>query len=60
MAGLVSLTSTPLNCGQALRVLLGRPMAERLTLLLPVGYPATDATVPCLNRKSLDEILVEI
>ncbi|XP_046676939.1 iodotyrosine deiodinase 1-like [Homalodisca vitripennis] len=60
LAGLVSLTSTPLNCGPALRMLLGRPMSERLTLLLPVGYPAPDATVPNLSRKSLDEILVEI
>lgn len=60
MAGLVSLTSTPLNCGPALRTLLGRPMNERLTLLLPVGYPAPDATVPNLARKPLDEILVEI
>ncbi|XP_054282620.1 iodotyrosine deiodinase [Macrosteles quadrilineatus] len=60
MAGLVSLTSTPLNCGTALRTLLGRPMSERLTLLLPVGYPAEDATVPNLARKPLDEIMVEI
>ncbi|KAK9510072.1 hypothetical protein O3M35_004934 [Rhynocoris fuscipes] len=59
-AGLVSLTSTPLNCGPALRVLLDRPSNEKLTLLLPVGYPAEDATVPDLTRKPLEEILVEI
>ncbi|EEB18288.1 Iodotyrosine dehalogenase 1 precursor, putative [Pediculus humanus corporis] len=59
-AGLVSLTSTPLNCGPALRNLLGRPTYEKLTLLLPVGYPSENALVPDLKRKSLDEILVEI
>ncbi|CAB0001884.1 unnamed protein product [Nesidiocoris tenuis] len=59
-AGLVSLTSTPLNCGPAIRVLLGRPKNEKLTLLLPVGYPAPDATVPDLTRKPLEDILVEI
>jgi len=59
-AGLVSLTSTPLNCGPALRTLVGRPRSEKLTLLLPVGYPAADATVPDLKRKPLEDILVEI
>ncbi|XP_072751865.1 iodotyrosine deiodinase 1 isoform X2 [Anoplolepis gracilipes] len=59
-AGLVTLTSTPLNCGPALRSLLGRPANEKLVLLLPVGYPAKDATVPDLQRKPLSEILIEI
>ncbi|KAJ8919731.1 hypothetical protein NQ315_006259 [Exocentrus adspersus] len=59
-AGLVSLTSTPLNCGPALRNLLGRPVSEKLTLLLPVGYPAEDCLVPDLRRKPLDDILVEV
>jgi len=59
-AGLVTLTSTPLNCGPALRALLGRPASEKLTMLLPVGYPAEDATVPDLHRKPLEEILVEV
>lgn len=59
-AGLVTLTSTPLNCGPALRALLGRPANEKLTLLLPVGYPADDAQVPDLKRKPLDEILVRL
>lgn len=59
-AGLVSLTSTPLNCGPALRVLLGRPPSEKLTLLLPVGYPAENATVPDLARKPLKDIMVHI
>ncbi|XP_011640913.1 iodotyrosine deiodinase 1 [Pogonomyrmex barbatus] len=59
-AGLVTLTSTPLNCGPAIRSLLGRPSNEKLVLLLPVGYPAKDATIPDLKRKDLSEILVEI
>ncbi|XP_017771739.1 PREDICTED: iodotyrosine deiodinase 1 isoform X2 [Nicrophorus vespilloides] len=58
-AGLVSLTSTPLNCGPALRSLLGRPMSEKLAILLPVGYPHEDCEVPDLKRKPLDEIMVE-
>jgi len=55
-AGLVTLTSTPLNCGPALRTLLGRPSNEKLMILLPVGYPAKDATVPNLKRKPLEEL----
>jgi len=57
MSGLVTLTSTPLNCGPALRNLLGRPSNEKLLMLLPVGYPAEDATVPDLQRKDLDDIM---
>ncbi|KAK2582150.1 hypothetical protein KPH14_004510 [Odynerus spinipes] len=59
-AGLVTLTSTPLNCGPAIRTLLDRPSNEKLVLLLPIGYPAKDATVPDLRRKPLSEILIEI
>ncbi|KAJ8937838.1 hypothetical protein NQ318_022255 [Aromia moschata] len=59
-AGLVSLTSTPLNCGPALKKLIGRPASEKLTLLLPVGYPSEDCSVPDLHRKPLDDILIEI
>ncbi|KAJ1526288.1 hypothetical protein ONE63_009441 [Megalurothrips usitatus] len=59
-SGLVTLTSTPLNCGPALRALLGRPANEKLTLLLPVGYPAVDAEVPDLKRKPLEDILVRL
>lgn len=59
-AGLVTLTSTPLNCGPALRTLLQRPPNEKLLLLLPVGYPAPDASVPNLTRKPLDQIMVVV
>ncbi|KAM9779244.1 iodotyrosine deiodinase [Syngnathus typhle] len=58
--GLVTVTSTPLNCGPKLRLLLKRPVNEKLLMLLPVGYPAKDATVPDLKRKPLHDILVQI
>ncbi|XP_063693890.1 uncharacterized protein LOC134825581 [Bolinopsis microptera] len=54
--GLVTVTSTPMNCGPAIRRLLGRPDHEKLAFLLPVGYPATSATVPALKRKTIDQI----
>jgi hypothetical protein len=38
--------------------ILARPDWERPFVLLPVGYPAADATVPDLVRKSLEEIRV--
>nr|XP_027224902.1 iodotyrosine deiodinase 1-like [Penaeus vannamei]XP_027224903.1 iodotyrosine deiodinase 1-like [Penaeus vannamei] len=59
-AGLVTLTSTPLNCGPALRSLLDRPPNEKLLLLLPVGFPSDGATVPDLRRKPLEEIMVVV
>ena len=54
-AGLVSLTHTPSPMG-FLNELLERPENERPFLILVVGYPAPDATVPQLRRKSLDDI----
>ncbi|XP_077442635.1 iodotyrosine deiodinase [Stigmatopora argus] len=59
-AGLVTVTSTPLNCGPKLRLLLERPLNEKLLMLLPVGYAAEDATVPDLQRKPLPDIMVHI
>nr|XP_008005747.2 iodotyrosine deiodinase 1 isoform X2 [Chlorocebus sabaeus] len=59
-AGLVTVTTTPLNCGPRLRVLLGRPAHEKLLMLLPVGYPSKVATVPDLKRKPLDQIMVTV
>ncbi|OCT79893.1 iodotyrosine deiodinase L homeolog isoform X1 [Xenopus laevis] len=56
--GLVTVTTTPLNCGPRLRVLLQRPVNEKLLMLLPVGYPSKDATVPDLKRKPLQDIMV--
>ncbi|GBP51623.1 Iodotyrosine deiodinase 1 [Eumeta japonica] len=58
--GLTTLTSTPLNCSPRIRVLLSRPANERLELLLPLGRPHPEATVPDISRKPVDEILVKI
>ena len=37
--------------------LLERPSHERAFLNIPVGWPSSDATVPNLSRKPLNEIL---
>ncbi len=57
VSGLCALTHTPSPMG-FLRELLGRPENERPYVLIPVGYPGADATVPTLRRKPLDEIAV--
>jgi len=57
-AGLVTVTTTPLNCGPALKDLLQRPDNEKLMVLLPVGYPKENATVPDFQRKRLDQVMV--
>lgn len=54
-AGLATLTHAPSPMG-FLKEILGRPENERPFLLIPVGYPAADATVPSLAKKSLREI----
>lgn len=54
-AGLVTLTHTP-SPMSFLSKILNRPENERPFLLLPVGYPATDAKVPDIERKKLNEI----
>ncbi len=59
LAGLATLTHTPSPMG-FLRELLGRPSNERAYVVIPVGFPASDAMVPDLERKSLDEILVRL
>ena len=56
-AGLVTLTHTP-SPMQFLADILQRPPHEKPFLLLPVGYPAEDATVPLLTRKALDDIAI--
>ncbi|MCA9719994.1 MAG: nitroreductase family protein [Myxococcales bacterium] len=53
--GLVTLTHTPSPMGFLTKI-LGRPEHERPFILFPVGYPAADARVPDLQRKSLDEV----
>jgi iodotyrosine deiodinase len=54
-AGLVCLTHTPSPMG-FLNSILDRPENERPFLLLVVGYPAADAQVPEIEKKSLGEI----
>jgi nitroreductase len=54
-AGLATLTHTPSPMG-FLQQILGRPENERPFLLLVVGYPAPQAVVPAIGKKTLDEI----
>jgi nitroreductase len=54
-AGLATLTHSPAPMG-FLSEILGRPENERPLLLIPVGYPADDATVPSLVKKPFEDI----
>ena len=53
-AGLVSLTHTPSPMGFLERI-LKRPKNEKAYLLIPVGFPAENAEVPILNKKSYNK-----
>ena len=57
-AGLVCLEHTP-NPMKFLAALCGRPDSEKPVMILPVGYPADDATVPAVakRKKPLGDIL---
>jgi nitroreductase len=55
--GLATLTHTPSPMAFLSR-LLDRPPNEKPFILFPIGYPAPDAEVPDLRRKSLDEVAV--
>ncbi len=57
MAGLATLTHTP-SPMNFLREVLGRPEHERPYMVIPIGYAAEGATVPDLDRKGLDELVV--
>lgn len=54
--GLVTLTSTPMGAEAGIRELLGRPTSERLYLLMPIGFPADNCTIPNISRKAQHEI----
>jgi iodotyrosine deiodinase len=54
-AGVAALTHAPSPMG-FLNEILERPENERPFLVIPVGYPADDATVPELSKKSLAEV----
>lgn len=56
--GLVSLTHTPSPMNFLTR-LLDRPDNEKAYLLIPVGYPAEDATVPNIKRKPLAQVMTK-
>lgn len=56
-AGLATLTHTP-NPMSFLSEILGRPENERAFVIIPVGYPADDAQVPVIRKKTLDEVMV--
>ncbi|WP_333816709.1 nitroreductase family protein [Tabrizicola sp.] len=57
-AGLVCLEHTP-NPMKFLGPLCGRPEHEKPVMILPVGYPAEDATVPAVakRKKPLEQIM---
>ncbi len=54
-AGLVSLTYTP-SPMNFLNKILQRPASEKAFLILVVGYPDKNATIPEINKKALKEI----
>ena len=56
-AGLVALTHTP-SPMDFLSKILSRPQNEKPYLLIPVGYPAPNATVPNIRRKPQEDVLV--
>ena len=56
-AGLVALTHTP-SPMDFLTKLLDRPASEKPFLLIPVGYPAPNATVPDIHHKPAGGVIV--
>lgn len=59
LAGLATLTHTP-SPMRFLSEICRRPPNERPFAVIPVGHPAPDATVPDIDRKSLDDLVVRI
>ena len=57
--GLATLTHTP-SPMRFLQEILGRPKHEVPFVLIPVGYPASDAKVPDIGRKPLNDIMTVI
>lgn len=55
-AGLVALTHTPSPMNFIAKA-LNRPENERPFLLIPVGYPNENATIPDIYRKKSDEVV---
>lgn len=59
IAGLATLTHTPSPMG-FLASILGRPKNEKPFLLIPVGYPASDAVVPTISKRQLEDIRIRV
>lgn len=59
LSGLVTLTHTPSPMG-FLNGILKRPANEKPFLLIVTGYPAEDARVPTIKRKTLAQIVTEM
>lgn len=55
MSGVAALTHTP-SPMRFLGEVLQRPPNERAYVVIPIGYPADDAQVPDLKRKTLEQI----
>jgi iodotyrosine deiodinase len=59
LSGLAALVHTP-SPMRFLSEVLNRPPNEKAFAVVPIGYPAGDAMVPDLVRKSLDQVLVRV
>ncbi|GAA2817006.1 nitroreductase family protein [Crossiella cryophila] len=59
LSGLAALTHTP-SPMRFLGEVLGRPRNEKAFAVIPVGYPAEQAQVPDLVRKTMDQVLVRV
>jgi hypothetical protein len=44
--------------GETMSEILERPRNEKPYVLIPVGYPASDCSVPDVKRKRVEEIAV--
>lgn len=56
LSGLATLTHTPSPMG-FLSSILNRPKNERPFVLIPVGLPCSDATVPAIAKKTIAEVM---
>ena len=57
-AGLVTLTHTP-SPMKFLNKILNRPSNESAYLIIAVGYPKSNATVPVISKKKINEFLTK-
>jgi|TARA_B110000208_G_scaffold48982_1_gene64729 iodotyrosine deiodinase len=62
--GIATLTSTPMGAEKSIRAICGRGANEKVFLLMPLGFPAKDATVPYRApgalRLPLSEVLTRV